>query len=44
MNVEMIRKSFGKRQITIHAMSWCEFVYFMESLDFARYEGFVHER
>lgn len=37
MNVEIIRKNFGKVQIKLPAMTGREFRYFIEALDFARY-------
>lgn len=39
----MLRQNFGKVQIKLHAMSWPEFVYFIESLDYARYEVVDHD-
>lgn len=39
MNIAMLRQLYGKKQITIHAMTGREFRYFIESLDWARYEG-----
>lgn len=38
MNIVMLRQLYGKKQITIHAMTGREFRYFIESLDWARYE------
>ena len=38
MNIESIRRNYGLNQITLHAMTGREFKYFLESLDFARYE------